>query len=136
MTLREIERGYLGANLQYQVVYRYKTYEDGEVIIQSCVLLPAGHPLFGIKKGAKEFRGRFVLPLLMAGRGTYRMSGEDPDSWWLVFADEAHTENGFERLALGDLKGRAVPKIIEELEAVSASSSLARQAVETTEADV
>jgi len=57
MTLREIERGHLAADFQYEIVYRYKTYEeDGEVIIQSCVLLPAGHPFIGIKKGAKEFR--------------------------------------------------------------------------------
>jgi hypothetical protein len=135
MSLREIERVYLGADFQYEVVYRYKTYEDGEEIIESCILLPSGHPYCGLKKGAKEFQGRFVLPLLLAAHGKYRTRGEDPDSWWLVFADEALTENGREQLSLEDLKRRAVPKLIAELENAAADSTCTIQTSEELDTD-
>ncbi len=115
MTTTEIERENVGTNKRYYVVHRHKTYEDGEEVIQSCILLPAGHVLFGVSEDAKGLRSSFPLPLITAGHGTF-LGNKQPGSWWLVFENEARTQKGLERLSLADLKQFAVPQIVATLE--------------------
>jgi hypothetical protein len=119
MTTTEIEREDVGTRKRYYVVYRHKTYEDGETIIQSCILLPTGHPLFGVSEEAEGLRSRFPLPLLTAGQGT-RMGIKD-DSWWLVFGDLAKLDHGIDTLPFEDIKRLAIPQIVAALEEAEAN---------------
>lgn len=122
MTTTEIEREDAGTRKRYYVVYRHKTYENGETIIQSCILLPTGHPLFGVSEEAAGLRSRFPLPLLAAGQGT-RMGIKD-DSWWLVFGDLAKLDQGIDTLPFEDIKRLAIPQIAATLEAIEAEPAL------------
>jgi hypothetical protein len=115
MTTTEIERDNVGTNKRYYVVYRHKTYDDGEVVLQSCILLPAGHALFGVPASAKGLRSSFPLPLITVGHGTF-LGNKQPGSWWLVFEDKARTHQGIERLPLADIKQLAIPQIVATLE--------------------
>ena len=118
MTTEEIEREDAGTKKKYRVVYRYKTYKDGEKEIQSCILLPSGHPLFGVSAETKGICSYFPLPLLTAGHGS-RFGSETSEFWWLIFGDEARvgaTGKKLERLSLEDIKTSAVPQIVAVLE--------------------
>jgi hypothetical protein len=133
MTTEEIERVDAGTKKNYRIVYRNKTYKNGERELQSCILLPSGHPLFGVVEDAEELHSRFPLALIEAGHGS-RFGSEMLESWWLVFGNQARTGEGFTSLPLEDLKGLAVPQIIAELKAAETDpkrfSSRPRKAVE------
>jgi hypothetical protein len=134
MTTTEIEREDVGTKKQYYVVYRERTYESGEEETQSCILLPAGHPLFGVSEDAKGLQSHFCLPLLTAGYGT-SLGNKQLGSWWLIFGDEARTEKGIERLPLADIKRLAVPQIVATLEEAEANPTGFLRTRRTREAD-
>jgi hypothetical protein len=115
MATKEIEREHLGTGKKYYVVYRERTYESGEEETQSCILLPAGHPIFGVSEDANGLQSHFCLPLLTTGHGT-SLGNKQLGSWWLIFGDEARMEKDIERLPLADIKRLAIPQIVAALE--------------------
>lgn len=137
MTTEEIEREDAGTNKKYRIVYRHKTYKDGEKKIQACILLPSGHPLFEVPEDSPGLQNHFPLPLIDAGQGVL-YGTKVRDSWWLIFGDRARSRTNakeLEKLSLEDLKTIAVPQIIAALEEGETNPSRFSRRKKSLEAD-
>jgi hypothetical protein len=118
MTTLELEKNpKAGAKGDYQIVYRKRTYEDGEVETQSCILLPETHPLFGVEiKANKVGAVSFPLPLVMVGHGLNGFGVTAKNSWWIILGDRARIKSEKKVLSLEEIKDFAIPQILKSLE--------------------